>query len=71
MSLAKVINIGSQVKRDGLVMEGRKFLTVSVPNDTLFAHRRRIAEQFTSVHECMRTRSCIRVILRKAKVLWS
>ena len=52
-------------------MEGRKFPTVLVPNDTLFAHRRRIAKHFTSVHECMRARLSIRVILRMAKVLWS
>jgi hypothetical protein len=52
-------------------MEGRKFPTVSVPNDTLFAHRQRIAKHFTSVHECMRACLSIRVILRMAKVLWS
>ena len=32
MSLTKVVTDGSQVKRKGLVMEGRKFPTVLVPN---------------------------------------
>ena len=71
MSLAKVVNIGSQVKQDGPVMEGRKFLMVLVPNDTLFAHQRRIAKHFTSVQECMRARLSIRVILRESIVLLS
>ena len=52
-------------------MEGRKFPTVLVPNNILFAHRQRIAKHFTSMHECMRARLGIRVILRAAKVLWS
>jgi hypothetical protein len=56
MSLAKVVNIGSQVKWDGLVMEGQKFPTVLMPKQNSVCSLKkdcRTIHLSVLVHECM------------------